>query len=310
MRRVAIAVLAVVVAVVLFVVLFTFRGRQYEWVMLNRFGKLVENPTTIAYGWHLCWPTDRVVRLDKRLHLYQSALEQTGTGGRETLSVQVFAAWRITEPVRFYQSMGGGSDVEAQKVINTKVMGTAKAKIGERTLEEFFNVDEKQVQTTNLENAVRDEVNADIRKNEQGIEVAQVGFARMAFPPEIAGPVYTRMAAERARQAERFKAEGETEATRIRAQADEAALKTRADAGREAAKIRSDADSEALDILAKSQEAPGAMDFYRFMKEIEMFKNSMGPRTILILEAGKSIPEQVGLLQQKVVGPATQPLNK
>src|SRR4051794_39573060 len=122
MRRVVIGIFTAIVVVILFMVLCTFVKRPYETVLLLRFGRLIDEQqqSRIAYNWFFKMPTDSIVRIDKRLHLYTGPLQQVATSNREPISVRTFAAWRIVDPIKFYQTTGG-SDQKAKDIIDQKM---------------------------------------------------------------------------------------------------------------------------------------------------------------------------------------------
>src|SRR5579862_2331637 len=102
MRRLIIGIFSAIVLAILFVVLCTFVRRPYEQVLLDRFGNLIgENQQVrLMYHWYFKMPTDSVVRIDNRLHLYTGPLQQVATKKHEPISVRTFAAWHIVDPVK------------------------------------------------------------------------------------------------------------------------------------------------------------------------------------------------------------------
>src|SRR5579884_799094 len=98
MRRIVIGIFTAVVLVIAFLVLCTFVRRPYEYVLLDRFGTIIDqdHQTRIvpAYNWYFKLPTDSVVRIDTRIHMYTSPMKEVVTTGSETLSVRTYAAWR------------------------------------------------------------------------------------------------------------------------------------------------------------------------------------------------------------------------
>ena len=308
MRKLVITFLALVVFAVLFVVLCTFRVRPYENVVLDRFGQVIDKPAKICYGWYLCYPTDKVVRMDNRLHIYQSTLQQLATRRGDSISVRAFAAWQISDPHKFYRTLKG-SDETAQNRLNDMITSKVQAVFGQYDLENIFNTDTDKLKTQEMETWVTTAVNTGIENNlgsekglaaesihgtekDFGIKIVQIGFSRIAFPPRVASAVYERMTSERNRQANKFISEGQSEATRIRAEGDRDASKLRVDAERDAQAIRGEGDAQALRILSESQ-TPEKRDFYRFWKDLELFKNTIGKGSIIILRTDETVADQL-----------------
>lgn len=315
MRRFAIIILSAVTLVVLFVVLATYRVRPYESVLLDRFGTLVppDQQTRICYGWYLCWPTDKVVRMDNRLHLYRSELKQISTGSLDPLSVQVFAAWRIDNAVLFYQRFSG-SDERATSNIDGTVTGTTSSVLSHKPMDSLFGnaaeanhvrgeVKVQQFSKSPIE-LVEDEITDLVNKDAKlvGIKVEQVGLARMAFPPQVAYATYERMAQERKTQASRYQSEGTSQAETIKAEAMRKAKEIENSAIQEAQRIRGKADSDAIQLLSDAQANQEAREFYQFWRELEVLKNSIGRESYLILRSDQSITQQV--LPKKEITPS------
>jgi membrane protease subunit HflC len=304
MRRVILMAISAVVVLVLVLVLCTYVKRPYEKVLLTRFGSLVEekDQTRIAYNWYLKWPTDSVVRFDNRLHLYTGGLVEATTANSEPISVQAFAAWRIVDPKKFY-TMTGGSDKKAEQMIEAILKSLVQGSVPAHTLDEFFNSDEAKIHTAKIEDDIARSATDDIKDKDgtvktpglgsMGIQIAEIGFSRIAFPPNNATAVYERMVAELSKKAVDYQAQGLAEANNIVAEGKLAAAKAREEATREAAAIMGKADAEALKVLADVQKTPQAMEFYQYWKSLEFVKTSLAKNTVLVLSSNSDILKAV-----------------
>jgi membrane protease subunit HflC len=306
MRRLVIGLFVAAVVGVLFVVLCTYVKRPYEAVLLNRFGRLVDEgaQTRIAYGWYLKYPTDTVIRMDQRVHLFPNTLQQVPTSGKETIAVRAYAAWRIKDPVKFYQTTNA-SDTTAQRLLSQKLSGLVQSRISAHTLEELFNSDEKKVVTPEIEASIKQDVDAAVA--EQGLQIVQVGFSRMAFPPANAEAVYQRMSAERQQDAMKFQAQGDSDAASIRAKGDSDAAIIRSGAVANAESIKGEGDAEALKILHAVQTSKEAQDVYQFWKSMEVMKTSFTKNTYLVLPTDSPMLKALFTAPAPVGGSATQP---
>jgi membrane protease subunit HflC len=307
-----------VVLAILFVVLCTFVRRPYERVLVIRFGQVIEEPqqARLAYNWYFKMPTDSVIRMDKRLHLYTSPLKQVGTAGSEPIAIRTFAAWRIKDPNRFYRTLQG-SDARAKEIIGQKVVGLVSGKMSNHRLDEIFNVDTEKVRTGKIEAEIAEEATSgspDLNHpgekepglDEQGIEIVQVGFSRIAFPPSNADAIYRRMAEERNVQAQAFIADGQKEASMILSTGRKEATRIRAEAVGEAERLRGEGDAKAVAIIAAVQTDPAARNLYQYLKSMEMYKNSLTKSTIMVLPADSEILKNL-FAAPAGGGAATQP---
>jgi modulator of FtsH protease HflC len=300
MRRLVIILFSVVVIGILFLVLCTFVKKPYETVLLIRFGKVIEeqDQTRLAYNWYFKYPSDTVERMDTRLHLFTSPLQQTVTAGAEPISIQAFAAWRIVDPKKFHNTIQA-SDEQAKRTIGQKLSGLVQEKINSRRLDEIFNTDPAKVQTSTIEAEIAQEATAGTKDGktkgvtDQGLEIVQVGFSRIAFPPANAQPVYARMAAERDTQAMAFLSEGRSQSDAIKAQGTAEATEIRAKAVAQAEQIKGDGDRQALQILASVQQSPSSREFYQYWKSMEFVKAAFTKNTYLVLSSGSDLLKPV-----------------
>jgi membrane protease subunit HflC len=318
MRRAVIGLFTAVVLGTLFVVLCTFVRRPYEKVVLVRFGRLIEekDQSRMMYNWYLKAPWDSVVRIDTRLHLYTGPLQQVATAQKEAISIRTFAAWHIVDPVKFYNTTTG-SDQKAWEIMDQKLRGLVQAKLAAHALDDFFNTDEKLVHTDEVEKQVAKEAtdgSVDTASGEkqsglkdQGLEIVEVGFSRMAFPPSNADAVYRAMVASLTFQAQQYEAQGTAQVGIINAQATRDADAIRTQAQQEAGRIRGNGDAEAAKILAQAQAEPGAQDFYQYWKSLDFWKSAMSKNTYLVLSTKDDVLK--GLFEPRNVpeGAATRP---
>jgi len=290
MRRLVISIVTAVVLLVLFVVLFTFVRRPYESVLLDRFGTLIpeSQQVRLAYNWYLKMPSDTVVRVDQRLHLYQGPLQEVITKAAAPISVQTYAAWRIVDPVKFYKKTSG-SDHAAETTIDARIRGLVGTKFGEHTMDEFFNMDQTKVNSEKLEAEISREATEGSPDNkipglkEMGLEIAQIGFSRMAFPPNVTESVYQRMVAELSTKARDLESKGLADASEIRAKGDQQAESLRSNARVEAGTIMGKADREAMSILSGVQTTEAARKFYEYWKSLDFMKASLTKNTVMVL---------------------------
>lgn len=107
------------------------------------------------------------------------------------------------------------------------------------------------------------------KAREFGIEVVDVRIKRADLPKEVQQSVFSRMQAEREREAKRYRSEGEEEANKLRAQTDKERTSVLAEAEQNAQKLRGEGDATATRIYA---EAYGKdPEFYRFVRAATMF---------------------------------------
>ncbi|MCL2639358.1 MAG: SPFH domain-containing protein [Phycisphaerales bacterium] len=297
MRRPIIIFFTAIVLAILFVVLCTFVRRPYEKVLLYRFGKLVteDNQARILsnYNWYLKYPTDSVVRVDTRLHLFYTPLQQITTSGSQSISVRTYAVWRIVDPVLFYTTTG--TDERLNNFLGNALSSAVGQTISRHHMDDMFNTDPTKLKTHEMEQKIQLEATEGNKARnlkgmrELGVEIVQVGFSRMAFAPNNADAIYRRMAEEQSAKATAFLAEGRAEHDKLVSDGKRQASEITAEANREAEKIRGEADAQATAALAVVQQSQAARDFYQFWKSLDFIKASFTKNTYLVLPTDSDI---------------------
>ncbi len=297
MRRLPVVIIMLVIVLVVVLELFTFVARPYQRVLLDRFGKIISHPTRICYNWYFCWPTDHVVRMDMRLHMYQGDNREVTAAGGSPIAVRTFAVWHIVNPVQYYKALHGGS-VAGRAYLDQVIQGAVLQNIGKYSLDQILNVNPAKVEMNAIEAQIRKQVNVGVAGT--GLHVDMVGFARLTFPPATAQQVYGRMSAERLKIAKRYLAEGESQSHVITAQGQSQAEDIRSEADKTAQEIRGQGDAKAYAILNAAQATPQARKFYRFWKSLQLFKDSMGQGTYWVLTPNNPITQPL-FTQMKVI---------
>ena len=297
MKRLVIGIFAAIVVIVLFIVLCTFVRRPYEVVLLDRWGRLIpeESQSRIAYNWYLKMPWDGVVRIDSRLHLKTLPLQEFVTAKKEPVSVRPFAVWRIVDAVKFRQK-AGGSDQVAEGIMEERIRALVGQTFGKHQLEEFFNTDPnteahlREVETKIATDATKGSDDGKIPGiNDLGIEIADIGFSRVAFPPGNTDAVYTRMVAALNEQARSYEAEGVKVASITRSDGALQAAKIRSEAISAAEQIRGEGDREANEIITSVATTDATREFYQYWKSLEFLKASLVKNNILVLSTDNPI---------------------
>jgi modulator of FtsH protease HflC len=187
--------------------------------------------------------------------------------------VDAFARWRITDPLRFYQSL---TDQEIAQVRLQPILGSNVRRIlGSQTFAAVLSGERAKLMVD-----IREGVNAQTRNF--GIEVIDVRIRRADLPQQNSDAIYRRMQQERVREANEFRAQGEQISQEIRSKADRDATVIVAEATRQAEITRGQGDGEKNRIFA---EAFGQdPDFFGFYRSMNAYQSSLkGENTTVIL---------------------------
>ena len=262
---------AVVFLIVLFSSLFTVHQTQQALVL--QVGEPRAVVTEPGLHMKLPWPFQNVLYLDKRVLYLDLPAEEVIAQDKKRLVVDAFARWRITDPLRFDQSL---TDESVAQVRLQPILGSNVRRIlGSQTFVAVLSGERAKLMLD-----IRDGVNAQTRNF--GIEVVDVRIRRADLPPQNSDAIYRRMQQERVRQANEFRAQGEQISQEIRSKADRDATVIVAEATRQAEITRGQGDGEKNRIFA---EAFGQdPDFFAFYRSMSSYQSSLkGANTTVIL---------------------------
>lgn len=237
-----------------------FTVGQTEQALVVRFGKPLRVITTPGLNFKMPM-VDTVIDLDKRILELENPSQEIIAADQKRLVVDAFARYRITDPLRFYQSVG---TVQAANVqLTTMLDASLRQVLGEVNLIQVVR-DEREA----LMGRIRTELGKEARP--YGIEVVDVRIRRADLPEQNSEAVYKRMQSERQREAAEFRAEGSQKAQEIRAEADRKVTVIIADAKSKGEQIRGAGDAEASHLYAEAYtKDPNFFAFYRSMRAYE-----------------------------------------
>lgn len=275
---------------------------ESEQAVVTQFGRPVGEPITEA-GLHMKVPFIQKVRMfDKRLLIWDGDPNQVPTRGREFISVDTTARWRIVDPLAFLKSVHDESGAQSRlddlidsavrdRVSSTELVEIVRSsdwKVTEEDLERAeVPIDEEEQKLHEEVRVGRENLTRRILSEAQksaegyGIELVDVRIKRLNYVPSVQEQVFNRMISERQRIAEQFRSEGAGEAARIRGETAEKLADIRSDAGRKAEIIRGEADATATKIYADAYGRDP--EFYAFFRTLQSYEKALGPDVTLML---------------------------
>lgn len=285
-------------AVVVLIVLSssTYLVSETEQVIITQFGEPRGNPVAEP-GLHVKLPfIQRVNVFEKRFLEWDGNPNQMPTKDKRFIWVDMYARWRITDPLKFFQRLR--DERGAQSRLDDILDGETRNAVASYDLIELVRSSNRPAETIPIESeeerivleqiaSGRPAIVASVlaaaraRTADLGIEVLDIRLKRINYVDEVAKDVYARMIAERRRVAERFRSEGEGEAARIQGERERDLQRIQSEAYRQAQELRGRADAEATAIYA---EAYGRdPDFYAFFKSLETYERVIDGQTYLVL---------------------------
>ena len=267
----ALAVILLIALVVAYSTFFTVY--QTKQALVVRLGKPVRVITEPGLNAKIPF-IDSVIYIDKRILAIESPAQEVIASSQdksnagvaqagERLVVDAFARYRITDPLKFYQTVGpDGANSQLSILLNSalrRVLGAATLADAVRNRREA------------LMNQMREQLDRDAQPF--GIEVVDVRIRRVDLPEQNSQAVYQRMQTERQREAAEFRAQGSQKSQEIRARADRDVTVLLAEANSQSENLRGQGDAERNRIFADAYGKDA--DFFSFYRTMQAYERSM-----------------------------------
>ncbi|WP_439109335.1 protease modulator HflC [Lentibacter sp.] len=250
---------------------------EREKALVLQFGRLVDikDEPGLAFKIPLI---QEVIRYDNRILSRDIPQLQVTPSDDRRLEVNAFARYRINDVEQFRQATGAGGD-QAIEVAGRRLDSILRSE----TREVLGTVSSNDILSSDraaLMLRIRNGAIAEARA--LGIEVIDVRLKRTDLPNANLAATFSRMQAEREREAADEIARGNEAAQRVRAQADRTRVEITSDANRQAEIIRGEADAARNAIFA---EAYGAdQEFFEFYRSLNAYRGALtGNNTSMVM---------------------------
>lgn len=249
-----------------------FTVKETELALKLRFGKVVSGE--FGPGLHFKLPVYHTIRkFDRRIQTLDAPAEQFLTSEKKNLIVDSFIKWKIVDVINYYIAVGGSSKI-ANSRLSVTIADGLRSEFGKRTIKEVVSGDRAKIMDIITEHA-------NARAKQFGIKIIDVRIKRIELPTEVSSSVYSRMEAERERDAKQLRSQGEAEAVRIRANADRESVVLVSSAERDASQIRGEGDATAADTYAKAYNQNP--EFYALYRSLNAYKQTFNSRSDILL---------------------------
>ena len=277
--------LGVVVALLLILVsgaMFTVRENEYACTV--RFSKIID--TTDQAGLHFKLPfIDSVKYFPKATMLYDIPPSEVLTSDKQNMTVDCYVLWKISDPLRFYQTLGSTSVAEQR--LDALTYNELKTVMGTLAQADIINMEDGAKRNEIYDNIAKD---VDELAQTYGIHVEDVKIKQFDLPDSNLNAVYSRMISERNQMAEKYTADGNYEASIIRNDVDKQVNIIVSNAQAEAAKLEAEGEAEYMRMLAAAYDTDDKKDFYEFTLALDALKKSLnGDEKTIILDENSAL---------------------
>lgn len=203
---------------------------------------------------------------------YLSNQETINTKDSRRIEIQMYAQYRIMDPVTFQLALG--TKAQANKQMDDSVYPLVIQSVNTLDFNEFFYLNTLEEVLTSRKDIVNKEL-----LEEYGLYISDIGINRKKFPLANIQSIEEKMTLEIQKESEKLTAEGDSEYVQKQAMADREKAEIVSAAVEEAAIIKAAADAEAIKIY---QESLGKdLSFYEFITRMEIYKEMNG-KTVFI----------------------------
>lgn len=271
---------------------------ETEQVIVTQFGRVVGVPKTEP-GLYFKLPfIQNTNYFPKNLLQWDGDPGQIPTLDKTYIWVDTFARWKITDPIKFFQTVGNTVSARARlddiidpavrnfitsySLIETVRKSNRELDTFEIGLEDIKKEERKYSITIGREKITKGILEqAQPKLDKFGIQLVDVKIKRINYVDQVRKSVYGRMIAERKQIAEKFRSEGQGEARKIIGEKERDLKQITSEAYRTAQELKGKADAESTKIYA---EAYGRdPEFYSFTRTLEIYNEALNESSSLIL---------------------------
>jgi membrane protease subunit HflC len=283
----------IVLAAIILISSSVYTVDQREQVVITQFGepvRVVKDP-----GLHLKTPFIQSLRsFEKRVLEWDGRATQIPTKDKKFILVDTYARWKITDPLKFFQSVG--DEMGAQTRLDNVIDATVRDFITEQDLIEVVRNSNQPLVQSEGEEIERTDLVIEMGREkitrqmlqrasemtpQYGIELVDIEIKHINYVESVREKVFSRMIAERERIAEQYRSEGQGERSRILGDMQKDLQKITSEAYRTAQEIKGKADATSTKIYADAYK--NDPQFYSFLKALEGYPEAIGEDSWLIL---------------------------
>lgn len=240
---------------------------ENEYSLIRQFGKVDHVVTEAGVSFKTPF-IQSVDKLPKQTLLYDLSPSDVITSDKKTMICDSYILWRITDPLKFAQTLNS-SISNAETRLDTTVYNSTKNVISSTTQDEVISGRDGELSAPIMENI--------------GNSLGQYGIELISFetkqsldlPGDNKAAVYERMISERDNIVATFTARGSSEAQKIKNTTDKEVTEMLSEAEKNAEILIAEGEAEYMRILSEAYADASKQDFYSFVRSLDATKTSM-----------------------------------
>jgi modulator of FtsH protease HflC len=274
--------------------------QEGEQAVVVQFGRIARVETTAGLKYKVPF-IESVVKYSKKIQSWDGDAQRIPTSENQFIWVDTTARWRISDPKKFYESVGSMTqaqgrmddviDSEVRTIISknplreavrdsnvisqikrvnalASVAGSAEASQGLSNISTLAEIQYEPITTGRRALSIQMLDEARTIMPQYGMELIDVIIRQIKYSDDLTPSVYDRMIKERNQIAQAFRSDGEGEKARWLGRMTKELLQIQSDAERKAKEIKAKADAQALDIRNKAySQDPSFADYWMALEE-------------------------------------------
>ena len=255
-----------------------FIVEENEYACTVRFSQIIDTKSEAGIYFKIPF-LDSTRYFSKATQLYDIPPSEVLTSDKQNMTVDCYVLWQISDPLRFYQTLG--TNAVAEQRLDALTYNALKTVMGTLAQGDIINMED---------GALRNEIyggiatSVDELAKTYGINVLDVKIKQFDLPESNLNAVYARMISERNQMAEKYTADGNYDASLIRNDVDKQVNILVSNAQAEAAELQAEGEAEYMRLLAEAYNSKNKQEFYEFMLALEALKTSLsGDNKTIIL---------------------------
>lgn len=245
---------------------------QREQALVVQFGEPIRVVREPGLNFKIPFAQDLIV-FDKRVLDLNADPKELIAADQKRLIVDSFAKYRITDPLKFYQTVRNEAGMRVR--LNAILDSRLREVLGSVPLQALLTGEREKIMQD-----IKQKVNQEAKSF--GIDVIDVRIMRADLPQTNSEAIFLRMQTERQREAKEFRAQGAEESQRIRSRADKERTIILAEAQKQASLVRGAGEGKSTEIYTEAYSRDP--EFYRFYRTLQAYRETLkNTDTTLIL---------------------------
>lgn len=248
---------------------------ENQYSLIRQFGKIDKVISSAGISFKIPF-VQSVDTLPKQILVYDLAPSDVITSDKKTMICDSYVLWRITDPVKFSQTLNS-SIPNAESRLDAIVYNSTKNVISSISQDDVISGRDgalSQAVIANIGNSL----------DQYGIELLAYETKKLDLPGDNKAAVYERMISERNNIAATYTAEGSSEAQKIRNTTDMEITVLLSEAEKEAEILIAEGEAEYMRVLSEAYSDASKQEFYSFVRSLDALKLSMkgGSKTVIL----------------------------